>query len=125
MSLAQLSTELDTSILEHCDHDARRTPCSTSQYWRALSEPFLYEYVHLTINQAREVEILVTTLMKRPELARCIRATCIATSPYALHPTRPGIQSLHKLNTSFSDHGSEDGGDNDIEYDSDGASRSP
>jgi hypothetical protein len=72
MPLAQLSTQLDTSTLEHCDHDALRTSYSTSRYWRALSELFLYEYVHLTIDQAREAKILVTTLMKLPELARHI-----------------------------------------------------
>ncbi|KAH5270152.1 hypothetical protein HBI71_064900 [Parastagonospora nodorum] len=93
MSLQQLSTELDTLICEHCDTSTLLSLCATSQYWRTLAEPILYQAVCFTVDEVREVKILLITLIERPDLAKYVRKIRIAPSWPATHPTGPSSSS--------------------------------
>lgn len=81
MSLAKLSTELDNSILRLCDYDALRALCATSKYYRNLAEPYLYEKIDFTVDDAEGMRLLVLTLLKRPDLGKHIKSVVVCPLP--------------------------------------------
>jgi hypothetical protein len=91
MSLAALSTELDTNIVDFCDHESLHALSQTSKYWRTLSEPHLYNNLCFAIDQLMQMKQLLLTLLKRPDLVKHIKSFRIAPSIVPEEPVRDGF----------------------------------
>jgi hypothetical protein len=80
MSIATLSTELDTKITTHLQGhlDALETMSRVSKYYRGLAEPFLYRDLAFRVVDEVRIKCLLMTLLDRPALAEYIRTFAIA-----------------------------------------------
>jgi len=82
MSLKSLPTELDTSIVEYLhvskDVQAISSLSKTSNYYRNLAEPFLYQNIDLPNAPGTKAKQLLFTLLDRPQLAKLIRTLTVS-----------------------------------------------
>ncbi|EOA81553.1 hypothetical protein ACJQWK_10545 [Exserohilum turcicum] len=88
MSLAKLSTELDTRILEylHDDRSALSAMSMVSKYYRRATEQLLYRELEFPRVTVRQIKCLAFTVAHREDVAKHVRSITIPRPRRTVHP---------------------------------------
>jgi hypothetical protein len=72
--MENLSTELDESIANRLAGPELSALSKTSKYYRAIAEPHLYRDLTFSIHDHQSIDMLLLTLLERPQLAQHIQS---------------------------------------------------